>query len=272
MAARINVEQSNRLPQTVIVMVLALASARAAVGQATPDAASNARIKKLIASLASPNKEPPYIGDKDDYPRVKIPVGYDRAAQRKILDAWRLLQYEGTNAFPSLVASLNDKRYSCTVIDTPGDGEFNLSVGGVCNHILQNQVGALACTVKNSYGPNVIWWRAARKNHFDDTPKWWHDRQNRSLAELQIELAQSAIEILKSHPGDYEGVPDLERRKDVRELEILMNRVKASGQPINPTGIENRYRRMIGLPGESDREGGKSHPYKDNGNDTNESR
>ena len=269
MVAKINPIRIVRLWLSFIVLAQAVVNAQPAIGQADPDDATQKRVKGLIESLVSPNKAPPYVGPKDDYRHVKIPADYDREAQRKVLEAWRLLQAEGIKAFPSLVASIEDNRYSCTVVDTPGDGEFNWEVGAVCASIMRNQIDVLTCTLEHSYGPDVLWRRAARENHFGDTPKWWRERVNRSLSDLQIESAQTAIEILK---GNHHGYSDVERRKDIRSLEVLISQVKESGRPIDPIGIETRYRRMIGLPGESDRPGGKPHSYKGKADDSIEKR
>ena len=257
MATRNDRNRLVRLELFAFTMSLVVAIPRPAIAQAKPDAARQQRIEKLIQSLASPNKDPGYVGDKDDYPRVKIPAGYDRAAQSKVLEAWRLLLDEGIDAFPALVSGMKDNRYSCTVADTPGDGEFNLTVGQVCRDILRNNVNAITCSIENSYGPNVIWWRAARKSHFDDdVPKWWQERRNRSLPDLQIETAQYAIDILKT-----DKATPIKPDQDIKELETLIAQVKVSGRPIEPTGIENRYRRMIGLPGKDEIWLGP-HPYK----------
>jgi hypothetical protein len=250
-----------RLGLLAIALALAVACVRPAIGQPKEGAEHQQYIQKLIQALASPNKAPSYVGPKDDYPRVKIPFGYDRASQRKVLEAWRLLLEEGVTAFPALVAGATDQRYSCTIADTPGDGESNDTVGAVCRLIMRNQVEAICCRLKHSYGPNTIWHRAALESGFyGDLEKWWQERRTRSLAELQIESARYAIDILKSKAlGGSDR--DVQRREDIKELESLISLVKASGQPIDPIGIENRHCRMIGLPGEDEIWLGP-HPYK----------
>lgn len=265
MATRNDPNRFVRLALCAIVMTLVVASARLAIAQAKQDADGQQRIEKLIQALASPNKAPKYVGPKDDYPRVKIPLRYDRAAQSKVLEAWQLLLDEGVKAFPALVAGAKDQRYSCTIANTPGDGERNHAVGDVCWLILRNQIDAPCCKLKNSYGPNTIWHRAAQKSGFyQDLAKWWRERRTRTLVELQSESTQYAIDILKSEAkedNDRDKQFMVERREDIKELESLISRVKASGQPIAPIGIENRHCRMIGLPGKDEIWLGP-HPYK----------
>jgi hypothetical protein len=224
---------------------------------------SNKAIGKLIQALASSNMAPKITGPKDGEQRASILNGYEGASQRKVLKAWQSLLDAGVKAFPALVEHANDHRYSCTLADP--DGDCNASVGDVCQRILRNQIDGPCYKLTRDYGPNTIQHRAAMQSGFyEDLPKWWRERQNSTLAELQVESAGAALEVLKAEIQHTDGRERAQLLETVRELDSLIRQIKASGRPIRPTGIEGRYERMTGLPGESSDPGsyGRPHPYK----------
>src|SRR5262245_35286381 len=95
-----------------------------------PKAPSEREIKDLIARLVSPNPEPTLRGDG-----WRVPKGYDRDKQQKVLDAFEKLRKVGPIAFPLLIRGLEDERYCLTACDS-GVASINLSVGEVCRCIV----------------------------------------------------------------------------------------------------------------------------------------
>lgn len=244
-----------RLGLRSIVMAFVIAAARMAVAQAQHDDGQQQRIKKLIAALASPNRQPKDSGDDE----ITIPSTYGRRTQQKVLDAWEALLKEGAAAFPLLVASVHDRRYSCTL--RAPNGDINATVGDVCRKILENHIEIYRDVLDRP------WPDAEPKPYlpWEDLSKWWRKRQRQTLHELQIEAAEYALRSLKN-PSDHElrlrnERPDVKTRQaaNVRKVEDLLKQLKASDHPIEPRSIEGEHV-MIGLPGK-DGHGSRPHPY-----------
>jgi hypothetical protein len=215
------------------------------------------RIKTLINQLASPNRAP--TRGRGDDAKLPIPSTYGRRTQQKVLDAWKALLDEGLEAFPLLIANSKDNRYSCT--RAGGNGDVNLTVGSVCRAIVENQVEVYHDAI------DLPWPGAEPRGYllFQDLAAWFKERQTRTLRELQIEATEHALSALKS-PSDDEkhlrergGVAE-RQAKNIQRLEVFLERLKSSDQPIRPANIEGSYGTMIGLPDGRDR-GGASHPY-----------
>jgi hypothetical protein len=242
-----------------VVVGLVIAATQLAAAQAKHDDGQQQRLKELIAALASPNRQPNSTGDDE----VRIPFTYGRRTQQKVLDAWSALLKEGIDAFPLLVASVSDHRYSCTV--RGGNGDINATVGEVCHMILRNHIEVYWDVIDYPWPgaeprPYVPWERL---------PKWWQKRQRRTLRELQIEAAEYAIQALKN-PSDHEvrlrnERPDVKTRQaaNIQKVEGLLKRLRASDRPVEPRSIEGSWKRMIGLPGDKDDLGwrGRAHPF-----------
>jgi len=243
-----------RIGACCVVAVLLAAGSQTARAQDKPGGDNQHRIRGLIGQLASRNRAPKE-GDGEN----KIPSGYGRQSQQRVLDAWKALLDEGPAAFALLIASLDDKRYSCTL--RGGSGDVNATVGGVCHCIISRQIEVYEDVIDRPFigaGPPV--YLAAK-----DLRSWWREKQHTSLRDLQIEGAEHALRALKN-PTEQEmrareRTPDAKERQEqnIRNLEALLERLKASRQPILPKTIEGGLG-MIGLPGR-DGQFDCSHPY-----------
>lgn len=197
------------------VLALLLFFGQPAFGNDKSDAAKQKRIKTLVSALASPN-EPPDLNAE-----VNVPDKYDRAAQQKVLDAWNALLKEGVEAFPALIASAKDKRYSCSYEQPNYRG--NLTVGEVCVLIVARQVDAYL----DAGGPYYLEPRS------DKLENWWRKHKHQSLREMQIEDAEWALQALEDQAEEktkrHVGKP--RRTEEVEKLEAFVDRLK---KPISP--------------------------------------
>jgi len=212
----------------------------AAIGAATLScfAAENTRkldvaeIQKLADALASPNPKP--ILPKEKFglgPRYQLPAGYDRKAQDRVHAAREELLAAGLAAFPYLIERFDDHAYCLTSASEATDIWHHVSVGGVCQEIVEHQIEA--------WGP----WRNGRgipperglrpsycEKHLPDktnAQKWWQTHKDKSLREIQIKALEWVIveETKRAKEGDLE---------DAAALEHQLQELRKSKKPLSP--------------------------------------
>lgn len=191
---------------------------------------------KLVEELASPNQPP--ITQNGSSGRVKFPVGYDIAAQRKINDVRTTLHDNFEESLPFLIAALDDKRYCLTINWADGDAFYNKSVGAICRNIIESQLEVYRDKIIFS-GPKH--WH--RYDYKQISSEWWQTRRDRKLFELQIEAIEWAIQ-------QFEKSDDSDRRFDKKsqlsDLRSLRDSIAKNGKPTKPHGIHPMVTRDVG--------------------------
>jgi hypothetical protein len=199
---------------TIMVPLLALA--------AETDEERHERIERLVEGLASPNKAPDKRGKNE------FADSYDRQAQIKVREAWQALIKEGTAAFPELVAHSSDKRYCATV--EGGAADYNVTVGTACRRIIAIQVNVDDRRLRaiDRWYPSVL---------ERDIEGWWMRAKGKSLLQMQIDAAESALEQIKKHSVDkltQRENAEATRKANVAILEELIAKLKTRSEPIIP--------------------------------------
>ncbi len=210
--------------RTLLVMLLAFGVNAAALrGDTTP---SEAEIVALVNQLASPNSAP-----RETVPWTKYPEGYDRAAQKRVWEAWRKLWDIGLPAFPHLHKRLDDGRYSVT--EDIGPYDKNFSVGQVCRLIMETQLQPYAYyphgkaeqgTVGLSPEPCYFDGHMSTAKSFE---RWWKAHKDKSLREVQIEVLEWTISQVNENSGE-------KLAKEVKRLNDILKDLQDSDKPLPP--------------------------------------
>jgi hypothetical protein len=201
------------------------------------------RIKALVEALASPN--PPAKAEKT----AELPRNYNRAAQRRVIDAANALLKEGAVAFPALIAHLNDRRYSCS-LNYPNGGE-NWTVGQMCGEIVDEQLDVYEDVINplETGGPPRWYLQGVSRK---DLRGWAKERAGRTLGQLQIEIAEHALKELKNYRtgkgGEWTPIEDFElvRDQDIKNVERLVQRIKTSGKPVRRESLAPKHAKIVG--------------------------
>jgi hypothetical protein len=183
------------------------------------------KYRALVQRLVSPNKEP--ITENGDGGSVRFPTGYDVAAQKHIDAARRALHDNFDEALPFLVEALDDERYCMTIDWAEGDAYYNYSVGDVCRYVIRRWLEVYRDKISFS-GPGH--WN--RYTYRPISKDWWQARKGRSLAELQIESIDWAIERRRAEPK-ADVHPD--RKDEISALKKLRDGIAKSGKPAKRT-------------------------------------
>lgn len=187
------------------------------------------KVEQLVARLVSPNKAPPIRGQIPKYA-----PDYDKSAQTSVSKSFLELQRLGRPALPYLVPHFGDDRYSLT-FDT-GATYDNFSVGSLCIDILQGHLEPYGwCTAGPPEGddcrsreqrPSYFWHH--RLNEAVEAKKWLESRKDKSMVELQLEVALWVIEEEAKTPDEFHD----EERKFMAGI---VRKLKNSGKPLPPT-------------------------------------
>lgn len=184
---------------------------------------------QLISQLVSPNKEATTQNGADS--KVKFPIGYDVAAQKRIEALRQVLHDDIENALPYLVGALDDQRYCMTINWMDGDAYYNFSVGTICRNVIASHLEV--------YREEISFFGSGHWNRYNYpiSKKWWDERKGRRLSELQVEAIDWAIEKRKAEPKEFtEG-----RENEIAELQNLRATIAKSGKP----APSQRMRRMV---------------------------
>ena len=143
------------------------------------------QIAAWIEQLASTNSAP--VRKEEGHQVLRRPVNWDEEAQNRVQEAYARLAQAGKQAFPQLLQSLQDIRYSMTVAYAE---EVNLSVGDACRRIITNQIEVVGMRYKSRLG-------ADGKSHMcpgfidnryrGNLPKWWRENKEKSLVDMQVD-------------------------------------------------------------------------------------
>jgi hypothetical protein len=214
----------------VLALGCVMAACIASAADAARDGADSAGVQQLIERLASPNSRPTWPPGTDNRGKPAYPADYDHAAQETVVRAWDALLERGVDAFPDLIGSLEDKRYSCTVRQNHW---YNLSVRGVCYRILECKVNVCGRFMRREdQGRRVPSWIIADQGEEEDTSeavkRWWAKHKQMTLRELQLEDVKWAIEYERRKGFEDKGEED----KIMSGLERLRSWLASSKEPI----------------------------------------
>jgi hypothetical protein len=211
----------------------------------------NERIERLIAELASPNREPTVRGSE-----VRIPADYDRMAQMTVLRAAQSLIEEGEDAIAGLIAHACDTKYSATLASP--STEFNETVGGMCYRIATAHINAYRSYLSKGLGR---WQPRHLMLSGKELQKWYSEQDNTQLWELQIDAIDDAIRQLKAVDtkvliNNYDANPDRVRTgvsESIERLRQLCIELRDAERPLSPKikFDDERRIRMLGLPSEN---------------------
>lgn len=146
--------------------------------------AAEQKVRDLVEQLASQNPEPA----RDQSRRfLERPEGWDPEKQQVVFDARQQLAELGKAAFPFLLESMNDDRYSHSASYSV---QLNHSVGDVCRQIFESNIRLIGMRFKSRTGadgeshmcPNYF------DRHHGKLDKWWQANQDKSLQQMRIEV------------------------------------------------------------------------------------
>lgn len=191
-------------------------------------------IDALIEELASPN-DPKSLIRTSRY--LTFPPDWNHKAQRQVSQAARSLVNKGRSAFPQMVARAGDNRFS--FVSTSGNGAMSSrSVGYACGTILEVQLDVFETT---GVRPSYFWTVVEGEGKGDvNRAKWWEERKDKSLFELQIESVEWAIEQHTQLRKDWRKKNvDKDDLKQLTEViaanKKTLSKLQSTKQPIEPT-------------------------------------
>jgi hypothetical protein len=174
-----------RLVVLIVSCVLAFGVVDPARGQdAVTKDMRDRKYRALVAQLVSPNKPPVTANDRDGY--VRFPPDYDKEAQARVNEARKTLSDNFEEALPYLVEALDDQRYCMTIIWAERFFD-NHSVGQTCREVIASHIEVYR---------EKLAFIGAHHSHVYDYPiskEWWRGRQERTVADLQLEAIDWAI-------------------------------------------------------------------------------
>ncbi len=211
-----------------IVLILA----QPGIGEESPSKSrTKNRYAELISQLASPNKAPTTKNGADS--SIKFQLDYDVKAQQRIQAARQALYDDIENALPYLAQAFDDKRYCMTINWADGDAYYNESVGDICRDVVASRL--------EIYRDEIGFNDAAQWNryNFPITKEWLEKRKGRSLAELQVEAIQWAIDRSRNESREWHRLSD----EEIAALQKLRAAIAKSGKPAKPQRL--RMLRMV---------------------------
>jgi len=190
---------------------------RANESNLTPE--TEQKIRDLIEQLASKNSSPTGEGPFG----LDYPDDWSEEHQQVVYGARKQLSDFGKPAFPILLESFDDDRYS---LSGSAAVYYNLSVGVVCAGIIESNIHLSGIGYKFRTGadgeshirPNYFranyggdpkqGWRSNLKK---SVKQWWASNRNKSLKQMRIDVLKWRIK-----QEDKIGFPDDESRKKFR--------------------------------------------------------
>jgi hypothetical protein len=185
------------------------------------------KYRDLVKTLVSLNKKPTTRNEAEG--SVKFPPEYNVEAQKRIGAARQVLHDNFEESLPFLIDALDDDRYCMTINWADGDAYYNYSVGRVCRNVIASKLEVYRTTI-SFMGPQH--WH--RYDYRPITKEWWRVRKGRSLAELQVEAIDWAIQQRKTEPK--ETIRE-DRLNEIAKLQKLRNEIAKSGKPARASGM-----------------------------------
>jgi hypothetical protein len=188
------------------------------------------QIKALIDQLVSPNPKPRI--NKMRAPSIDLPPGFDRKKQDKVHLARSKLVKLGPLAFPYLIESQNDERYSLTTCDDLSGWFNNESVGYVCRTIIFGQLQPYGYWPEVGGDPRGKPHRPSYPGHFlksqEAEKAWWEKNKEKTLCQMQLEALSWVIAEEAKRPGDFTD-------EEKQYLQKLRKKLVEGGKPL-PAG------------------------------------
>lgn len=218
------------LPAVVFASLTVALAADAPRGDSKKKAPPTEReIKALIDQLASPNPKP--IVNKMRAPSIDLPPGFDRKKQYKVHLARSKLAELGPPAFPFLIDSWKDDRYSLTTCNGLSGWYYNESVGRVCQAIIFDRLQPYSYWQAGGGDPRERARRPSYPGHFIGSQgaakAWWGKNKERSLHQMQLEALNWIIAEEAKHPGDF-----IDKEKQC--LQKLRKELVEGSEPLPP--------------------------------------
>ena len=198
----------------------------------------NARhVKQLIEGLASENKRPSVPSNplriRDFYQK---PGDWDPVKQREVSRSYFALLGLGKAAFPDLVASINDDRYSHHIVSA---GYLSESVGDACNSILSRQIvtyrgGYKTRRTKSGDSVSYCTFNEYVNSEFGGYIGWWDAFEDSDLVEMRVDYVDWA-----ARREDRYGYESPEQELDVKSslsrarLESQTTRTEFYREPVD---------------------------------------
>jgi hypothetical protein len=181
-------------PYLICFVLMILGLSKGSVGKEPPSKKNEEKkFSALISQLVSPNQKPETQNGGDSH--VKFPRGYDVEAQRRVEAARHDLYDDIEIALPYLVEALDNERYCMTINWGEGDAYYNRSVGSVCRDVITSQLEVYRDIISYS-GP-----REWNNDNYPVSKKWWQNRKDYTLLQLQVDAIDWAIERRKTEKG-----------------------------------------------------------------------
>jgi hypothetical protein len=189
-------------------------------------------IERLIEALVSSNPKP----QRSESGRGLIyPEGYDEKGEEAVFDAAVPLLKKGPAAFPTLMKHSEDRRFSfCR--ESAGSGAMRAwHVGKACELIIESQLDVYD---KVGFDQQMF------PNYFDNVVKgkkfdaWWKAHREETLADLQIEAFEWAIQqetnLLEEWNNKASGKRKVAGLKEIiGKNERRLKELKKSREPID---------------------------------------
>lgn len=190
-------------------------------------------IAELIGGLASENPRPGLPPDANRIPHgpgyvTSLPNGYESKRQLHVSICIDELVVRGHQAFPLLIAHLNDDGYCCLQGDSLN--RKALTVGDICYFILASHVRPWPDVLHGAHERPLFRNAAPYRIPMEDAAKWFASRKDQSLLNLQIEAVKTTLEFVKT-TRELSDAPE-RRAEYVRGLEWCARYSDKVGAPI----------------------------------------
>jgi len=173
---------------------------------------------------------------------------YDRSECKRAAAAFHALIDHAEDAWPEMVAHLDDGRYSVTFYDSAeSERAYNWTIGDICQEII---IGSLT----EGYLQNLR--QKDKVSYFrlqdfvrdkKSLKSWCEARRTKRLYELQIDVCQWAVAELDK--GDFGRVPNSRRLEWIAAVKSEIERLKASKEPYRLKGFGESVELYYGHPG-----------------------
>jgi hypothetical protein len=192
---------------------------------------------KLVDAIVSRNKAPKIVKwrSKGELQWAALfPKGYDWKEEERVRKAIRRLGEDQTEeVWEELVKRAGDKHYSQTITSGITGDAYVLTVGEMCWRLAYARlVGVYWQHVPSS-------WSFEGRGHWvrvriGDVTSWRKKRAKKALYELQIEVCEEAVEIIKALPKEkVKRIPGGERERVLKRIETEIASLKKTKKPLH---------------------------------------